>query len=169
MPLIAATVLLTAIALPAQAWEKIEGGVTARPVDTNSTVEALFVHCLEGPAIDLYAKNSGPVLPLEGVTSADYFYKPGLIRADVDGKSFPLVAAGSDIAVVLFSEGPAAESYLAPVDPDLFKAMLAGRTLVIGFDILASSAPDGSPFETFARFDLAGSTEPLGAAIAACG
>ena len=86
-------------------WEKVDGGVTAKPDETNSTIEAMHIHCLEGPAIDVYSHDLGPVRPLDGGAEPDYFYKPGMISADVDGKQFPLVAAGSDDAVVLFSQG----------------------------------------------------------------
>ena len=110
--------------------------MTAKPTETNSTIEALHVHCLEGPAIDLYSHDLGPVLPLEGGAEADYFYKPGMISADVDGQKFPLVAAGSDEAVVLFSEGEEAKGYLAPVDRALFEAMVSGKLLTLSLDIL---------------------------------
>jgi hypothetical protein len=159
---------LVLAASPASAWEKAEGGSMARPVETNSNVEALFVHCLDGPAIDLYAKDGAPVLPAHGGGEADYFYKPGAVRADVDGTAFPLVAAGSDIAVVLFSEGEAAQNYMAPVDVALFDAMFAGKTLTIGFDITPAAAADGSPHETFIRFDLAGAGPFINDAIDPC-
>ena len=64
------------------AWEKVDGGVTAKPSETNSTIEALHVHCLEGPAIDLYSRDLGPVRPLDDGAEADYFYKPGMISAE---------------------------------------------------------------------------------------
>lgn len=140
----------------------------ARPIETNSNIEALYVHCLEGPAIDAYAKDGAPVLPAEGGAEADYFYKPGVVRADVDGKTFPLVAAGSDIAVILFSEGTADQNFMAPVDIALFDAMFAGRMLTIGFDITPAAAADGSPFETFARFDLTGAAPLINDAIDPC-
>ncbi len=165
LPLLLACLLS---ATPALAWEKIEGGALARPIETNSNIEALLVHCLDSPAIDLYAKSNGPVLPAEGGVNADYFYKPGAIRADVDGKAFPLVAAGSDIAVVLFSEGEAAQDYMAPLDYALFDAIFVGRILTIGFDITPAAAADGSPYETFARFDLAGAGPFINEAIDPC-
>src|SRR4051812_15191742 len=129
------------------AWEKVDGGVTAKPTETNSTIEALHVHCLEGPAIDLYSHDMGPVRPLDGAAEADYFYKPGMISADVDGQKFPLVAAGSDEAVVLFSEGEEAKGYLAPVDRALFEAMISGKTLTLSFDISPAQGADGSALE----------------------
>ncbi|MGE0503146.1 MAG: hypothetical protein AB7I79_20605 [Rhizobiaceae bacterium] len=153
----------------AAAWEKIEGGVSARPVETNSNVEALLVHCLEGPAIDLYARDGGPVLPADRPAPAEYFYLPGLVVADVDGRTFPLVAAGSDIAVILFSEGAAEQNYMAPVDRALLEAMATGTALTIRFDITTDAAPDGSPHETFIRFDLADATALINEAVAACG
>jgi len=165
-PLLALAIVLAAF--PASAWEKAEGGAMARPVETNSNVEALFVHCLDGPALDLYAKDGAPVLPAAGGAEADYFYKPGAVRAEVDGKFFPLVAAGSDIAVVLFSEGEAAQGYMAPLDIALFDAIFAGRTLTISLDITPAAAADGSPLETFVRFDLAGSGPYINDAIAPC-
>ncbi|MGD9914053.1 MAG: hypothetical protein AB7S80_08220 [Rhizobiaceae bacterium] len=169
MKLTAATLAMLLAASPAlAAWEKAEGGSMVKPTQTNSNIEALFVHCLEGPAIDLYATDNAPVLPAEGGGDADYFYKPGVIRADVDGKQFPLVAAGSDIAVVLFSEGTAEESYLAPIDFALIDAMFAGRTLTIALDITPANGKDGSPFETFASFDLTGAGPLINDAIAPC-
>ena len=150
-------------------WDKVDGGVTAKPVETNSTIEALHIHCLEGPAIDLYSKDLGPVRPLEGGTEADYFYKPGMISADVDGQKFPMVAAGSDEAVVLFSQGEEAKGYLAPVDRALFAAMAAGQMLTLSFDISPAAGADGSNLETFARFDLAGGGALIGEAVKACG
>ena len=151
------------------AWEKVDGGVTAKPSETNSTIEALHIHCLEGPAIDLYSHDLGPVRPLDGGAEADYFYKPGMISADVDGQKFPLVAAGSDEAVVLFSQGEEAKGYLAPVDRALFEAMAGGKVLTLSFDISAATGADGSGFETFARFDLAGAGALVEEAVKACG
>lgn len=162
-------IALLASAPALAAWEKVDGGVTAKPVETNSTIEALYVHCLEGPAIDLYSRDMGPVLPLDGGAEADYFYKPGMISADVDGQKFPLVAAGSDEAVVLFSQGEEAKGYLAPVDGALFSAMAAGKVLTLSFDISPAAGADGSNLETFAQFDLAGAGTLIGDAVKACG
>jgi hypothetical protein len=151
-------------------WDKVDGGVTGKPVETNSTIEALHIHCLEGPAIDLYSRDLGPVRPLEGGgVEADYFYKPGMISADVDGQKFPMVAAGSDEAVVLFSQGEEAKGYLAPVDRALFAAMAAGQMLTLSFDILPAAGAAGSKLETFARFDLADAGALIGDAVKACG
>jgi hypothetical protein len=158
-------------AAPALAgWDKVDGGVTSKPVETNSTIEALHIHCLEGPAIDLYSRDLGPVRSLEGGSAeADYFYKPGMISADVDGQKFPLVAAGSDEAVVLFSEGEEAKGYLAPLDRALFAAMASGKMLMLSFDISPAKGPDGSAHETFARFDLTGAGTLIGDAVKGCG
>lgn len=164
-------ILLAALlaATPALAgWEKLDGGATAKPDETNSTIEAIHIHCLEGPAIDVYSRDSGPVRPLAGGAEADYFYKPGMIRADVDGKQFGLVAAGSDEAVVLFSEGEEAKGYLAPLDPALFDAMISGRTLTLSFDVSPAQGADGTGLETFARFDLAGAGALIGAVVKSC-
>ena len=150
-------------------WDKVDGGVTAKPATTNSSIEALHIHCLEGPAIDLYSKDLGPVRPLEGAAEHDYFYKPGMISADVDGQKFPMVAAGSDEAVVLFSQGEEAKGYLAPVDRALFAAMAVGQTLTLSFDITPAAGADGSSLETFARFDLAGAGALIADAVRACG
>jgi hypothetical protein len=156
-------------AAPAMAgWEKIDGGVTAKPDETNATIEAIHVHCLDGPAIDVYSRDLGPVRPLDGGAEADYFYKPGMVRADVDGKQFPLAAAGSDDAVVLFSQGSEAQSFLKPIDPALIDAMAAGRTLTLSFDISSAKGADGSGLETFARFDLAGAGALIGEAVKPC-
>lgn len=165
-PLLALAII--AAASPALAWENVDGGSMTRPVETNSNVEALYVHCLDGPALDLYAKDGAPVLPADGSGQADYFYKPGAVRAEIDGKFFPLVAAGSDIAVVLFSEGTAAQNYMAPVDIALFDAMFVGRTLTISLDITPAAAADGSPLETFVRFDLQGAGPFINDAIDPC-
>ena len=156
-------------AAPAMAgWEKIDGGVTAKPDETNATIEAIYIHCLDGPAIDVYSRDLGPVQPLDGAVEPDYFYKPGVVRADVDGKQFPLTAAGSDDAVVLFSEGSEAQSYLKPIDTALIDAMAAGRTLTLSFDISPARGADGSGLETFARFDLAGAGALISEAVKAC-
>ena len=110
-----ATVLVVVLtAAPAlAAWEKVDGGVTAKPTETNSTIEALHVHCLDGPAIDLYSHDLGPVLPLEGGAEADYFYKPGMISADVDGQKFRWWQPAPTEAVV-FSGRQGSSSYMAP-------------------------------------------------------
>lgn len=169
MKLTAPTLAMLLAASPAlAAWEKAEGGSMVKPTETNSNIEALFLHCLDGPAIDLYAKDNGPVAPAEGGGNLDYFYKPGLIHADVDGKRFPLVAAGSDIAVVLFSEGTPEENYLVPIDFALIDAMFAGKTLTIALDLMPAKGKDGSPFETFASFDLTGAGPLMNDAIAPC-
>lgn len=162
-------VILLAQATPSAAWESTEGGAVARPRETNTTILGISVHCVEGPVIAVYSKDDGPVLPAgDPKATADYFYRPGAVRALVDGKAFPLAAAGSDDAVVLFTEGEEAHSYLAPLDLGLIAAMRGGKSLSLEFDITAAKAGDGTALESFARFDLAGASTAIGAAVKAC-
>lgn len=135
--------------------------------DTNSTLAALTIGCGDPFQIELHATDGGPVLPRAGGT-ADYFYRPGKIIASVDDHDWPLVAAASDVAVVLFSEGTVAENHLAPLDRRLIEALRDGHRLVLYFDITAANAADGSPFETFAAFSLDGAQDTLAVALDGC-
>lgn len=160
--------LLIAASQSAHAEWRFENGVAiGTPRSTNSTLEAVVVACGDPFQIELYSRDDGPVLPESGGT-ADYFYTPGKIVASVDDHDYPLVAAGSDIAVVLFSEGTVAENHLAPVDRQLMEAMRDGARLALHFDITPANAADGSPYETFAIIPLEGAGAVLGAALAAC-
>lgn len=164
---IAALALLLATTSTHAGWEAVDGGATVIPDTTNSTILAVMLHCLEGPALDVYSLEDGPVLPQDDRTvEADYFYKKGAVRGLVDGVAFPLSAAGSDIAVVLFSEGTEAEGYLAPLDPAFIKALRAGSVLELGFDVTPATGPDGSAFETWAKFSIGGTAETLEKAVA---
>ena len=164
--------LLALLVLPSAAqaaWETTEGGAVSRPAETNTTIIGISVHCVEGPVIAVYSKDNGPVLPAAGPKAqADYFYKSGAVRAVVDGKAFPLAAAGSDDAVVLFSEGAEAQSYLAPLDLKLIAAMRGGKQLALEFDITSAKAGDGNVLESSARFDLTGAGKAIGAAVKPC-
>lgn len=148
------------------AWVAVEGGVTAKPNWTNSTIEMIMLHCMDGPALDVYSRNDGPVLPDDGKDHvADYFYRQAGVRGVVDGMRFPLSAAGSDIAVVIFAEGTEAENYLAPLDPAFVRAITYGSQLTLAFDVTPEPGPDGSPFETWATFPLEGASEIIEGAL----
>jgi hypothetical protein len=148
-------------------WRVDNGLAVVEPAETNSNLQLFAVACGDPFQLELYAEN-GPVLPQVWDGPADYFYQPGKIIATIDGRDFPLVAAGSEYAVVLYSEGTVAENHMAPVDRELIRAMRAGATLTFHFDISAANASDGSPYETFARVPLAGAADALGSALAAC-
>ncbi|MEI5680892.1 MULTISPECIES: hypothetical protein [unclassified Mesorhizobium] len=150
------------------AWQEIDGGISSVPNETNSTIQAVVLHCVDGAAIDVYSGGDGTIKPAAGGEVVDYFYKPGFIRADVDGSTFPMVAAGSGDAVVLFSEGKEAESYMAPLDDALIGALTAGKLLTLAFDLNPTTAADGSTFETFATFDLDGHGETIRKAVGNC-
>jgi hypothetical protein len=170
MKMLAAALMFAALPLTANAaWEGAEGGAMAKPVETNTTIELISVHCVDGPVIAVYSKGGGPVLPAgDPDAGADYFYRPGTVRAVVDGAAYPLAAAGSDEAVVLFSEGSEAQSYLKPLDLGLVGAMGASKQLTLAFDITPQQAADGSSLESFARFDLAGAGKAIAAALKPC-
>jgi len=150
------------------AWEAIYGGASDVPAETNSNIERILVHCVEGPVLAVYIMGGGTIQPKGGGEVNDYFYKPGFISAVVDDRDFPLVAAGSDDAVVLFSEGSLAENYLAPLHPDLVAALSAGKKLTLAFDLTAANAADGSAFETTATFPLDGAAAVIAKALEPC-
>lgn len=151
------------------AWVDKYGGAFSEPDETNSTILGIMLHCVDGAVLDVYSKGDGPVLPADGsATEADYFYKKGAVQADIDGKAFPLAAAGSDIAVVLFSEGEEAKGYLTPLYAEVIDALAAGKTLTLSFDVSPANGPDGSPFDTWARFSLTGATKVIYEATEAC-
>jgi hypothetical protein len=170
MKKLAATAL--AFLLPAvanAAWVSVEGGASAKPDETNSTIELIILHCADGPAIAVYSRGPGAVLPDDASsTNADYFYKPGAVAANVDGVVFPLIAGGMDDAIILFSEGPDASNLMLPLDPDLTSALLKGVSLTLAFDITGGAGADGSQRETWARFSLDGAATTLEAAVAQC-
>lgn len=100
---------------------------------------------------------------------ADYFYQPGKVEARIDGRTFPLAAAGSDAAVVLFAQGKASENHLAPVTTPFIEALKGGTLLTLAFDVTSeANAQDGTPHETVAEFPLAGSRAVLEEALASC-
>ena len=149
-------------------WKVEHGAALAQPSESNSNIYRLEVSCGEPYRLALYTEQ-GPVLPAGGRGEADYFYKPGRIEAEVAGGSFPLVAAGSDDAVVLFREGTAEQGYMADLDPDLLAAITRGTELTLSFDITpGANAKTDSPFETFARFSLKGAGEAIAEALAGC-
>ncbi len=163
---LAATVLVFSSTLAPAAWVAVEGGVTAKPDETNSTIEIIMLHCMEGPALDVYSRNDGAILPDDGKQhEADYFYRKAGVRGVVDGMIFALAAAGSDIAVVLFSEGTEAQGYLAPLDPAFVHALANGSELTLAFDITPETGPDGSPFDTWAKFSLQGAKPVIESAL----
>ncbi|WP_019171344.1 hypothetical protein [Pseudaminobacter salicylatoxidans] len=166
-------VLLPAVVLlfvqPALAeWKPLDDGVTSAPSDTNSTIQAIVLHCVDGAVIDVYSGGDGTIRPLSGGEVEDFFYKPGFIRAVVDDQVFPIVAAGSGDAVVLFSEGEKQDGYQAPLDPALVAALGTGELLTLNFDLNPTTGSDGSTFESFASFDLTGGGQLIRDAIGNC-
>src|SRR5690606_32265012 len=125
-------------ALPARADWMLDGGVAiVSPTGGSSTMELLAVHCGDPYHLEVLSRG-GPVRPAggdEAPVEADYFYKPGKVEARIDGRTFPLVAAASDNAVVLFAEGTAAQNHMAPIDPSLIAALKTGTTLTLAFDV----------------------------------
>lgn len=157
-------------AVPAAAEWQVDNGVAiVAPAAGNGTMELLAISCGDPYQVEVYSRG-GPVRP-DGAApeEADYFYKPGKVEARIDGAAFALAAAGSDAAVVLFAEGKAAESHLAPVARTFIEALKDGTALVLAFDVTpAPNAQDGSPHETVAEFPLAGSRAALDEALAGC-
>ena len=132
-------------------------------------MELLAISCGDPVMVEVYSRG-GPVKPEAGAETVDYFYKPGMVQARIDGAVFPLTAAGSDAAVVLFAEGTAAQNHMAPIDPAFIAALKGGTMLTLAFDVTAeTNAADGTAHETLADFPLSGSTAALDAALAACG
>lgn len=168
--LLAALTLLSPAFAPAVAhaeWRLDEGVAIVEPSATNSTIEVLALLCGDPFQVEVYSRG-GPVMPDTGDVPAEYFYLPGKVRAQVDSSAFPLAAAGSGAAVVLFAEGSKANSYLAPVPIGFIEALRAGTTVTLGFDITDARAADGSAFETFATFPLEGSRAVLDEALKDC-
>ena len=160
--------LLLAASSAFAGWELRDGAAVTMPSQTNGNVARLLLHCVDGPVFSVYATGGGVVRPMGPGPVFDYFYQPGFIRADVDGQIFPLVAAGSDDAVVLFSEGALADSYLAPLDIALIKAMRAGKQLTLRFDLTPAYSTDRTAYETTASFPLAGAAGPIKQAVKGC-
>jgi hypothetical protein len=165
----ALAVLLTlAAASPAYAqWRLDEGVAIVEPGETNSNIELLALMCGEPFQLEVYARG-GPVMPADQEVAADYFYKPGMVRATVDAQTFRLTAAGSDGAVVLFGEGSAAQNYMGPLPRPMIEALKGGKVFTLAFDITAAKNADGSPHETVATFPLTGSREAIEQALAGC-
>jgi len=164
----AAALLLSCLATPAFAeWRLDEGVAIVEPAETNSTVELLAVMCGDPFLIEVYSRG-GPVMPASGDVPAEYFYLPGKVRALVDTSTYPLTAAGSDAAVVLFGEGGKSDSYMAAIPIGLIEALKGGVNLTLGFDVTADKAADGSVFETFATFPLEGSRAVIEEALKDC-
>ena len=165
-----------ALSSPAQAeWRLDAGGAIVEPSVTNSTMELLALLCGDPVQVEIYSRGGSvqpetadAEQPVAAQVQADYFYLPGKVQAVVDGRPFPLTAAGSDAAVVLFSEGTKAQSYMAPLRPDFIDALKTGKELTIGFDITPANGADGSPFETTAAFPLDGSAAVIEEALRGC-
>lgn len=157
-------------AFPAHAaeWRVDEGVAIMEPAQTNANIELVALMCGDPYQFEVYARG-GPVMPDGQEVAADYFYKPGKVRAVVDGQAFKLVAAGSDGAVVLFGEGSRAQNYMGDVPRSLVEALKGGETLTLGFDVTPANNADGSPFETLAVFPLTGSRVAIETALAGCG
>lgn len=168
-PLVALFVLMVLPVLPAHAeWRLESGAAFAEPSETNSNIVGISFLCGDPVQFEIYT-DSGPVLPKSGGGEADYFYMPGRVEAEIDGIYFPLVAAGSGDAVVMFGEGVAADNYMAELPPELMQALSKGMTLTIGFDVTPEPNEEtDSQFETFARFSLAGAASALEGALKDC-
>ena len=168
MKTVAALALILSTASPASAeWLLDEGVAIVEPAETNSTIELMAVLCGDPFFVEIYSRG-GPVMPEAGDVPAEYFYLPGKVRAMIDGTAFPLAAAGSGAAVVLFAEGAKADSYLAPVRLEFIEALKSGTAITLGFDITPQNAADGTPFETVAIFPLEGARAVLDEALAEC-
>ena len=170
MRILPAILLALVLSTPARAeWLLDQGVAIVSPTSNNSTIELLVVSCGDPYAVEVYSRG-GPVRPdADGNVEADYFYKPGKVQGRIGGQVFPLTAAGSEIAVVLFSEGTAAQGYMAPVSRDFIGALKTGTSLTLAFDVTPEANADGTPHETFAEFPLAGSAAAIDAALATCG
>ena len=156
--------------LPAHAEWMLDGGVAiVAPSGGNSNIELVVVSCGDPYHLEVLARGGAVAPEAGGEGQSDYFYQPGKIEARIDGQAFALVAAGSDAAVVLFAQGTAAQDHMAPVGKALITAMKAGTTLTLAFDITSQkNADDGTSYETFAEFPLAGSAAVLDTALAGC-
>jgi len=97
------------------------------PAVTSSNILQLEIGCGDPYHIAVFAEH-GPVLTKDGRGEPDYFYERGRILAVIDGSEFPLVAAGSGDAVILLSEGPAEDNYLADIDEEFIEALLNGSS-----------------------------------------
>jgi hypothetical protein len=165
---IVALPILLGLASPASAeWLLDEGVAIVAPNETNSTIELMAVLCGDPFQIEVYSRG-GPVMPEAAEVPADYFHLPDKVRAVIDGGAFPLAAAGSDAAVVLFAEGSKANGYLAPIRLEFIEALKSGSAMTLGFDITPENAADGTPFETYASFPLEGSRPVLDQGLAGC-
>ena len=170
MRLLIALVFALSLSAPVKAeWMLDQGVAIVAPTASNSTIELLTIACGDPYAVEVYSRG-GPVRPdADSNAEADYFYMPGKVQARVGGQAYALTAAGSDVAVVLFAEGSRAESYMAPISVAFIDALKTGPSLTLAFDVTADKGADGSPYETFAEFPLAGSAAAIEAALATCG
>jgi hypothetical protein len=159
-------------ASPALAEWQVDNGVAiVSPTANNSTMELLAISCGDPYLVEVYSRG-GPVRPeadSAAAAAADYFYMAGKVEARIDGKAFPLAAAGSDAAVVLFAQGRAADNHLAPIGRAFVEALKDGTSLTLAFDVTPeANAQDGTPHETTAEFPLAGSRAVLEEVLASC-
>lgn len=152
---------LTATGAFASDWETVSDTAFTRVLETNSTMVALAVQCGDEMKLEIYAANDGPIFHADTGETSEFQYQPGKVLAIIDGKAFPLAAAGAEATTVLFSEGNPAQNYLAPISPQLAAALRDGSSLELRFDLLPEAAPDGSPHETFGRFSLNGAAEAM--------
>lgn len=161
--------LIVAVASTAHAarWELENGMAITPPAVTSSNILQLEIGCGDPYHIAVFAEH-GPVLTKDGRGEPDYFYERGRILAVIDGSEFPLVAAGSGDAVILLSEGPAEDNYLADIDEEFIEALLNGSELLLRFDLLPENAADDSPYETYALFALVGGRELIEEALKEC-
>ncbi|TKT80406.1 hypothetical protein [Aquamicrobium sp. LC103] len=157
------------IATPALAEWRLDNGVAiVAPAATNSTMELLAISCGDPYLVEVYSRG-GPVRPAEGDHPAKYFHIPGRIEARIDGRTFPLVAAGSGAAAVLFFPGSEMQNGMASVSDDFIETLKAGKNLSLVFDVTPErNEADGSAFETMAEFPLESSAAALDTALAPC-
>ena len=173
-PAAAGALLCATLAAPVSAlaeWQVDNGVAIVAPEASNSTMELLAIACGDPYQVEVYSRG-GPVRPAaeaDAAFEADYFYRPGKVEARVDGRVHKLAAAGSDGAVVLFSEGKAAQNHLAPIGRDFIEALKEGTSLTLAFDVTPqANAQDGTAHETTATFPLAGAGVALDEALATC-
>ena len=93
--------LVLAASLPATAafasdWETVSDTAFTRVLETNSTMVALAVQCADEMKLEIYAANDGPIFHADTGETSEFQYLPGKVLAVIDGKAFPLAAAGAE-------------------------------------------------------------------------
>ncbi|MBA5777906.1 hypothetical protein H2509_12310 [Stappia sp. F7233] len=170
-PLFAAVLLALGLqpgAVSAAGWETADGTAFTHVDETNSTIVALSVQCDGEMNLEVFSANDGPILNSTLGATGDFHYQPGKVQGEIDGEMFPLAAAGSEWSTVILSEGGADDNYLSPLTAPFVAALRGGTSLVLRFDLLPDRAPDGSPFETAARFSLQGAAAAMDSTGSGC-